>query len=183
LNLRLIATNPDRSGGLGFLGSSTYAFAPILFAQGALLAGLIANRVLYLGENLMAFKVEAAGLLAFIVVFVLSPLTVFTPQLERAKRRGLGDYGRLASSYVQGFEEKWVRPRASSEEELLGSGDIQSLADLGNSYAVVKEMRLTPFGLKDVTRLAVVTAAPLLPLSLIIFSLEEIVTRLIRILF
>jgi hypothetical protein len=183
LNLRLIATNPDRSGGLGFLGSSTYAFAPILFAQGALLAGLIANRVLYLGENLIAFKVEAAGLLAFIVVFVLSPLTVFTPQLERAKRRGLGDYGRLASRYVEGFEEKWVRPRASSEEELLGSGDIQSLADLGNSYTVVKEMRLTPFGLKDVTRLALVTAAPLLPLTLMIFSLEELVTRLIKILF
>jgi hypothetical protein len=183
LNLRLIATNPDRSGGLGFLGSSTYAFAPILFAQGALLTGLIANRVLYQGENLMAFKVEAAGLLGFIVVFVLSPLTVFTPQLERAKRRGLGDYGRLASRYVQGFEEKWVGPSGSSEEELLGSGDIQSLADLGNSYAVVKEMRLTPFGLKDVTRLAVVTGAPLLPLSLLVFSLEEIVTRLIRILF
>jgi hypothetical protein len=122
-------------------------------------------------------------LLAFIVVFVLSPLTVFTPQLERAKRRGLGDYGRLASRYVEGFEEKWVRPRASSEEELLGSGDIQSLADLGNSYTVVKEMRLTPFGLKDVTRLALVTAAPLLPLTLMIFSLEELVTRLIKILF
>jgi len=183
LNLRLIATNPDRSGGLGFLGSSTYAFTPILFAQGALLTGLIANRVLYLGENLMAFKVEAAGLLAFIVVFVLSPLTVFTPQLERAKRRGLGDFGRLATRYVQGFEEKWVRTRAASEEELLGSADIQSLADLGNSYAVVKEMRLTPFGLKDVMRLALVTAAPLLPLSLTVFSLEEIVTRLIRFLF
>jgi hypothetical protein len=183
LNLRLIATHPDRAGGLGFLGSSTYAFGPILFAQGALLAGLIANRVLYLGENLIAFKVEGAGLLAFMVVFVLSPLIVFTPQLARAKRQGLGDFGRLVSRYVQGFEEKWVRPRASSEEELLGSGDIQSLADLGNSYAVAQEMRLTPFGLKDVTRLAVATAAPLLPLALTIFSLEELVSRLIRILF
>jgi hypothetical protein len=131
----------------------------------------------------MAFKVEAAGLLAFIIVFVLGPLIVFTPQLARAKRRGLGDYGRLASRYVQGFDEKWVGPRASSEEELLGSGDIQSLADLGNSFAVVREMRLTPFGLKDVTRLAVMTAAPLLPLTLTVFSLEELVTRLIRILF
>jgi hypothetical protein len=151
--------------------------------SGCLLARLIANRVLYLGENLIAFKVEAAGLLAFMVVFVLSPLIVFTPHLARAKRQGFGDYGRLVSRYVQDFEEKWVTQRASSEEELLGSGDIQSLADLGNSYAVVQEMRLTPFGLKDVTRLAVATAAPLLPLALTIFSLEELVTRLIRILF
>ena len=33
----------------------------------------------------------------------------------------------------------------------FGSADIQSLADLGNSYAVVQEMRFVPFGLKDVT--------------------------------
>lgn len=182
LTLRLIATHADRAGGLGFLGASTYAFGPILFAQGALLAGLIANRVLYLGENLMAFKVEAAGLLAFMVVFVLSPLLVFSPKLAREKRRGLGDYGRLVSRYVEGFEEKWIRPKASTEE-LLGSGDIQSLADLGNSFAVVKEMRPTAFGLKDVTRLAMITAAPLLPLTLTVFSLEELVTRLIKILF
>jgi hypothetical protein len=183
LNLRLIATHPDRTAGLGFLGLSINAFAPILFAQGALLAGLIANRVLYLGENLIAFKVEAAGLLAFIIVLVLSPLIVFTPQLARAKRQGLRDYGGLATRYVQGFEEKWVTQRASSEEELLGSGDIQSLADFGNSFAVVREMRLMPFGLKEVTTLAVTIAAPLLPLALTIFSLEELVTRLIRILF
>ena len=183
LNLRLVATHPDRAAGLGFLGISTYAFGPILFAQGALLAGLIANRVLYLGENLIAFKVEAVGLLAFMVVFVLAPLIVFLPQLARAKRQGLGDYGSLVSRYVQGFEEKWVKRKAPSDEELLGSGDIQSLADLGNSFAVVQEMRLTPFGLKDVTRLALTTVAPLLPLALTVFSLEELVTRLIKILF
>jgi hypothetical protein len=183
LNLRLIATHPDRAAGLGFLGASTYAFGPVLFAQGALLAGLIANRVLYLGESLVAFKMEAAGLLAFMVLFVLCPLTVFTPKLSRAKRQGLRDYGGLVSHYVRGFEEKWVRRKTSSDQELLGNADIQSLADFGNSFAVVQEMRLVPFGLKDVMRLALTTGAPLLPLALMIFSLEELVGRLIRILF
>ena len=183
LNLRLIATHPDRAAGLGFLGSSTYAFGPVLFAQGALLAGLIASRVLYEGQNLIAFKMEAAGLVAFFVVFILSPLLVFTPDLARAKREGLREYGRLASRYVQGLEEKWILAGTPKDEELIGSGDIQSLADLGNSFAVVQEMRLVPFGLKDVARLVAATAAPLLPLTLTIFSLEELVTRLIKILF
>lgn len=183
LNLRLIATHPDRAAGLGFLGNSSYAFGPILFAQGALLAGLIAGRVLYEGQNLMAFRMEGGGLVAFFMLFILSPLLVFTPHLARAKRQGLRDYGRLASRYVQGFDEKWVSRGVSNDEELLGSGDIQSLADLGNSYSVVSEMRQVPFGLKDVARLAAATAAPLLPLALTIFSLEELVTRLIKILF
>lgn len=182
LNLRLIATHPDQAGGLGFLAQSSYAFGPILFAQGTMLAGLIASRVLYEGQNLMAFKMEAAGFVLFFVVAILSPLLVFATHLARAKREGLRDYGRLGSRYVQVFQEKWIREGAPKEEELLGTGDIQSLADLGNSFAVVREMRLVPFGLKDVSRLAVTAAAPLLPLTLTIISLQELVTRLIKIL-
>jgi hypothetical protein len=88
LNLHLTAAHPDRAGGIGFLGKNSYAFAPILFAQGATLAGLIASRVLYEGRNLLSFKMEAAGLVGLFVLFILGPLVMFTPQLDRAKRKG-----------------------------------------------------------------------------------------------
>ena len=182
LNLRLVPIHPDRAAGLSFLGRGSYAFAPILFAQGALLAALIASQIFFAGRNLMAFKVEIASFIAFFVAAVLSPLIVFSPKLARAKRQGLADLGQLASRYVGAFEDKWVREGASTGEPLLGSADIQSLADLGNSYSVVQEMRLVPFGLKDVTRLAAGAAVPLLPLTLTIFSLEELVTRLLAVL-
>lgn len=182
LNLRLIATHPDRAGGIGFLGNSSYAFGPILFAQGALLAALIATRVLYEGQDLMSFRMEAAGLIVFFMLLILCPLLVFTPHLNRAKRRGLNDYGRLASRYVQEFDRKWIDDSESRKNELLGTADIQTLADLGNSFGVVQEMRAVPFGLKDATRLAAATAAPLLPLALTVISLEELVQRLIKIL-
>ena len=65
----------------------------------------------------------------------------------------------------------------------LASSDNQSLADLGNSYAAVKEMRPIPFDLQDIARLAAATAVPLLPLGLTVFSLEELVTRIVKILF
>jgi hypothetical protein len=56
------------------------------------------------------------------------------------------------------------------------------LADLGNSFTVVQETRLVPFNFKNMVRLAIATAAPLVPLGLTIFSLEELVTRLVKIL-
>jgi hypothetical protein len=65
----------------------------------------------------------------------------------------------------------------------LGTGDIQSLADLGNSYEIVREMRVVPFGLQDVSRLALATAAPLSPLLLTIFSFEELVVRVFNVVF
>jgi hypothetical protein len=36
LNLHFVPTHPDRDAGLAFLGKSSYAFAPIPFAQGAI---------------------------------------------------------------------------------------------------------------------------------------------------
>ena len=76
-----------------------------------------------------------------------------------------------------------MRGSSPDFEELLGTADIQSLADLGNSYSVVREMRIVPFALEDITLLAATTAAPLLPLMLTIFSLDELVMRLIKTIF
>jgi len=183
INLNLIPTHPDRCAGLAFLGKSAYAFGPILFAQGAMLAGLVASRVLYRGESLLSFKLQAGGFIVFFVLALLGPLLMFTPRMARTKRKGLAGYGLLAQRYVEAFEQKWVVRDPAPSDELLGSGDIQSLADLGNSYAMVREMRPVPFGLEDIARLAAATAAPLLPLLLTIFSPEELIMRIIKVLF
>lgn len=182
LSLHLTAAHPDRAGGIGFLGrNSSYAFAPILFAQGTLMAGLIASRILYGGRSLMSFKLDAAGFVGLYVLFILGPLVMFTPQLERAKRKGSAEYGLLANRFVFGFEEKWIRGGALETSQLLGTGDLQSLADLGNSYSAVREMRIVPFGFEDVALLALAAAVPLLPLTVTIFSVEELLDRLIKI--
>ncbi len=182
LDLHLVPTHPDRAAGLAFLGKGSYAFGPILFAQGAVLAGVIATRVVYGGQPLTGFKLDVIGLVGFMVLFLLGPLTMFSPGLARAKLAGLAQYGRLASAYVTAFEGKWIRGEAA-DEELLGTGDIQSLSDLGQSYSVVREMSVVPFGVQDVSRLVFATAAPLLPLALTVFSVEELLVRLLKIVF
>jgi hypothetical protein len=166
IDLNLIPTHPDRAGGLAFLSRSSYAFGPILFAQGAMLCGIVATRVLFRGENLLSFRLQIAGFIAFFVLVVLGPLLMFTPKMNQAKRKGLAEYGKLAQRYVEAFDQKWVRNDRVPADELLGAADVQSLADLGNSYSLVRDMRSFPFGLEDVSRLgdchgstAVATAA------------------------
>jgi hypothetical protein len=183
LNLHLSAAHPDRAGGIGFLGTSSYAFGPILFAQGALLSGLIASRVLYEGRALLSFKMEAAGFIGFFVLVILGPLTMFTRRLERTKRKGSAEYGLLANQYLALFEKKWLRSGNSETGEMLGSADIQSLADIGNSYTMVRQMRLVPFSTVDITRLAATTAAPLAPLLLTMFSVAQVVKLLFKVVF
>lgn len=180
--LNLISTHPDRAGGLAFIGSSAYAFGPIVFAQGAMLAGLMASRIFYQGASILSFKLQALAFVAFFVFVILGPLLMFTPKMASARRKGLAEYGLLAQQYVERFQEKWVAGKTNSEE-LLGAADIQSLADLGNSYAVVREMRITPFGLQDIARLAAVNAAPLVPLLLTVWPLEEVIMRVFKVVF
>jgi hypothetical protein len=182
LNLQLSAAHPDLAGGIGFLGKSFYGFGPLLFAHGALLSGLIASRVLYGGQTLQ-FKVEVVAYLGLFLMVILGPLVMFTPRLRRAEREGRAKYGLLANRYVSSFEEKWFRNDAAEAPELLGTPDIQSLADLANSYAVVRHMRWVPLGLDDLIRLAATTAAPLLPLVLTILSPAELLRGFVRILF
>jgi len=182
LSLQLLPANPDRAGGIGFLGRSTIAFAPFLFAQGALLAGQIASRIFYTGQSLLSFKLTIVGFVCFFVAVILAPLLVFTPQLWDAKLDGLAKFGSLAEEYVMDFDQKWLR-RKVNDEQLLGSGDIQSLADLGNSYAVVSEMRAVPFATEDVLWLLGASVVPMLPLLLTIMPLDQLVTEGVKMVF
>jgi hypothetical protein len=183
LNLHLSAAHPDRAGGIGFLGTSSYAFAPILFAQGALLSGLIATRVVYEGRDLLSFKMEAAGFVGFFVLVILGPLVMFAPLLDRAQRKGSAKYGLLANQYVFGFEDKWMRADDPKPSGLLGTPDIQSMADVVNVYSNVRQTRLVPFGSKEITNLAITSAVPLLPLALTGFSVPQLLRFLVKIVF
>jgi hypothetical protein len=183
IDLCLVPTHPDRVGGLGFLSYTVYAFTPLAVAHGALLAGMIANRIFYLGATLPDFKVEIVVVVGFLLCLVLGPLLVFTPQLAEAKRTGNREYGTLAQHYVREFDAKWLRGGAPADEPLVGSGDIQSLADLGNSFEVVRTMRLAPVTKEAFLRLAVATLTPVAPLALTMMPLEELLKRLVSILF
>jgi hypothetical protein len=181
--LSLVPTHPDRAGGLGFLSEVVMAFAPVLAAHGVLLGGTIATRIFFEGARLLDFQVELAVVLAFLLVIVLGPLLLFMPHLAVARRLGLHEYGTLAERYVREFDDKWLRGGAPAGEPLVGSADIQSLADLGNSFEVVRQMRVVLFGRDTVLQLAVITLLPVAPLLLTMLSPQELVERLLKVVF
>jgi hypothetical protein len=129
------------------------------------------------------FKIEIAVLVVFLMCVVLGPLLVFAPQLAHAQRTGNREYGTLAERYVREFDAKWLRGGASSDEPFVGSGDIQSLADLANSFEVVKTMKIAPITKDTLVILVAATLAPVVPLTLTMMSLEELVKTLFGILF
>lgn len=175
--LQLNALHPDRAGGLGFLAQSVFAMAPFLVSQTIVVAGAIAGKIWHEKASLPQFKMEIVAWMAFLMLLALAPLFFFVGLLAAARRKGLREYGAVASRYVAEFRGKWIEGHAPKGEALIGSGDIQSLADLSNSFEVVRDMSLLPFGKSLVIRLAIVLALPFLPLLLDVVPLEQLIDR------
>ena len=183
IDLKLIPTHPDNTGGLGFVSGIVFAFVPLLMAHGALVAGNLANRIFHLDEQLLDFKGPVALVIVALLCLVAGPLLVFTPQLARAKRTGLREYGALAQRYVREFDTKWLRGGAGPDEPLLGSADLQSLADQGTSFAIIRDMKTVPISRDAVLQLIAAVLAPIVPLGLTIMPLEDLVKQLLGIVF
>ncbi|PYT00767.1 MAG: hypothetical protein DMF63_05525 [Acidobacteria bacterium] len=182
LDLKLLPTHPDRAGGIGFIGENQRFFAFITFALGAVFSGIYGNEILYENFPIAGISAPAATIAIVLVLYIQLPAIFFFPMLRIVKRRAIFEYGALALSYTSEFDKKWIRGKHDPEEQLMGSGDIQSLADLGNSYLVVEGMRLVPFGWKTTAGLAASFILPILPLFLTVMPLKDIVKTVMKVL-
>lgn len=182
LRLTLTATHPDAAGGLSFLGRGQVKFGILAFALSAQVAGYVGRTILHEGAALQSSKYLIAGQVVLLVLIILGPLFIFTPQLQACRREGLRSYGALAKEYTDLFEGKWVGRQEADGEALLGSADIQSLADLSNTYEIVRGMRPYPFTLQFVRSLVAAAAIPFLPLLLFLYPIDELLKQIIRLL-
>jgi hypothetical protein len=180
LNLRLMPTNPDKAGGLGFVGESQKHFAIIAFALGAVLAGIFGNDVLFGKTPVQTFKTPVIALAVLAILIFEGPLLFFAPRLRKIRRKGLLEYGKLSIDYTTEFHEKWIAGKRPADEPLVGHADIRSLADLGNSFEMIERMRIVPFDLRAILWLVLWFLLPMLPLLLSIIPLSDIIETLLK---
>jgi hypothetical protein len=149
----------------------------VILAQTIVLSALIASRILFQGDTLQANRYVIAAFVILQLLLVLGPPCVFAPKLLALKRQGRREYGVLAARYTREFHAKWIEG-APPDEPLLGSADIQSLADLANSYEVVRGIGAVPFGRDTIIQVAVPALIPFVPLALTVLPAEEILKKL-----
>lgn len=183
LDLSVVATHPDGVGGLAFVHVGMRRFSVLIFAISSILSASIGEEILFNGAGLRSYELELASFFVICVAVVLGPLIVFTPALIRSKLEYAGKYGLLASTYVRSFDEKWVAQNGySSSDKLLGTSDIQSLADLRNSYAGIVQMRTFLANRTTIGILAAAYVLPALPLLTTVVSVRDIVSEVYRLL-
>jgi len=183
LDLEIIPTHPDGAAGLGFVGQALAPTSVIILAASSVLCSSVGTQVLYRQADLQEF---VPAFLIFVVVAVIAfvaPFAVFIPTLAFARRDGLVKYGSLATRYTQLFDTKWVKAqRAATRDELLGTEDIQSLADIGNSFDRIANMKLFPIELADLRALLIAALFPAIPLVLTQIPLKDVARILAKVL-
>jgi len=181
LNLQLIPTHPDQAAGLAFVGESQRFFGIILFGWSVTVSGVLASGIIYDKIPLPHFWPVIAAYVFMAVAIVLLPLLVFSATLLRTKRLGLYKYGALATEYTSSFQKKWITNNRQTEEPLLGTGDIQSLADLGNSYSFIERMNGVPMGPRTPVHLVLACLIPMTPLLLTMMPLAEVLKMVLKV--
>ncbi len=182
LDLRLIATHPDRAAGLGFVGDSQRFFWIIVSAFSFTAAGVLGDEIVYGGAHLLGFKFVIAGYVVVVLAAFLLPLTMFSPAMTEAKRRSLHEYGALAVLHNRLFDEKWVQGRHGEGEVPLGAPEISSLADLAGACDVLYRMRPVPFDPADAVALGLAALVPLAPLALTVLPAPKMFDMLLKML-
>jgi hypothetical protein len=177
LDLQLIAGHPDRAGGLGGLEGVTERFTPLVVALSILECASLAESISAGTLAVRAVYPTLALLLLLDGALFLTPLLVFTDKLWAARTTGVGRYMDLAARYVTEFEAKWTGLSIPPDQKLLGTADIQSLADLANAVNVVKGMRWITVGPRLLTIMIVAAVAPLAPLLLFRYPIAELAER------
>lgn len=179
MDLNLLPTHPDRLGGLSILSEVQIGFILMTAAISAVVSAAIAEGMAMQGIPLQEhYGTIIVAMLICAAVFI-APLYIFAGRLWRVRLRGRAEYADLAASYVGAFDAKWLRGCAR-EDELLGSADLQSLADLGNSVQVIDEMMIAPVNWDMVKHYAAAALVPMLPLLLFEFPLQEIAGRVLE---
>ena len=154
----------------------------MVFAVSSLVAVHIGLELFAHGRSLLDYRLQLAAFLGMSLVVLFAPFLAFSGKLLAARHRGLLEYGRFAAAYARAFNAKWIDGAPSDPGRLLGTGDIQSLADLANSYAVVHEVRMVPFDLVNVLVIVAAVAIPFFPLVFAVLSPVEAIKQVIQIL-
>jgi hypothetical protein len=178
LPLRLVAGHADGMGGIAGLDVVVKYFAPLALAISAVWSASFAADIAVGAMALEAVLSAAAAILLLDALLFLTPLLFFSPRLLACKREGEAEYMELAERYGSAFEQRWLRGKFS-DEQLLGSPDIQSLADLNSAVTIARDLRIIPVSRKTLVALAFAALLPLAPLALFKYPLATLAAQLV----
>ena len=180
LDLAIVPTHPDRSGGLGFLDRLATPFAPVVLAAGTVLASRWAHDAVYHGLAMQSVRIEMAAFIVACVLLFTLPLLAFAGPLKKAKKQALLDYGALVGRHGRLVHERWIEGKPLADDAVLEAPELGPVADTAALFGSVKAMRTVPIGKSTVLPLAAAAVLPLLAALAIQVPAKDLLLTLLK---
>lgn len=180
--LPLVATHPDRAGGIAFVAKLPGAFALVSLALSAMLASRWLHDILAHGANVASFKHTA---ILFVVVWsllLLMPLLALAPALAKTRGRALADYSTLVGQQGRLVHRRWIDGQPVGDEPILDAPEIGPVADAAVLFQSVKEMRIVPVGRVSIVMIVVPLVLPFLMVAALQIPLKSLLLNLVKVL-
>ncbi len=171
--------HPDGAAGLGYLEIVQAHFTALVLAISIVVSASFAEEISS-GKTVFEVIYPAFALTLIVeLALIFLPPCVFAFRLRACQEKGLSDYMVFAARYVNDFEKKWLNASVIPADPLLGTADLQSLADLSNSVGIVRNMRWVPVSTRLLVTVVIAALLPMLPLLLFKYPVAELVQRVL----
>ena len=179
LDLHLVPSHPDRTGGLAFVEQLPFAFSLVILALSSVVAAFVAHQILAHGAHVMQFKGLAIGWVVLLTVLFVAPLTTFSKPLRRIRLRARFEYSTLAGRQLRLIHDRWVLGQRVEDDAILAAPEIGPAADMATLYALGTGMRSMPIGKSTLVALLGPAVLPLLLAASIEVPIKEVLLKIL----
>jgi hypothetical protein len=180
LDLSLVPTHPDRTGGLAFVEKLPGAFAMVAFALSAVIVSRWAHEIVYHDMTLQSFKLTAAAFVILWSLFVLLPLFALAPALMAARGRAIPAYSVLVGEQGRLVYRRWILREPVDDNPIFDAPEIGPVADAAVMYDAVKRMRVVPIGKGALVKILVPIVLPMIVVAALQIPLKELLLTVVK---
>ncbi len=176
LPLRLVATHPDKAGGLGFLTVFPAMFVPLIFATSMVFATSELQIILIQGGQAVDLEYAVFGWLILVLIIFVGPLGFFTPALLRLKETALMKYGAIAAGTNRAAERRLADEFEAGQP--IDNDIVSMMADISAGLETIKSLKPIPVEIFSLIPVVVSALVPLLAVAAVKFPVGSMLWTL-----
>lgn len=180
LDLSLVPSHPDRTGGIAFVEKLPGAYMLVSLAISSVVVSRWAHLITQHDATLESFKLPAATLLALWTLLALLSLLALAPKLFVTRKGALHAYSALVGEQGRLVHRRWILHEAVDDAPILDAPEIGPVADAASMYDAVKRMRIVPIGKTAMIKILLPVVVPMVVVAALQIPLKTMLLDLLK---
>lgn len=176
LDLRLVPTHPDRSGGLGFLTLFPFIFTPLSLILSVVIAASCLREITFGTMTFEGLRTVWIVWTVLILLLFLGPLTLFTRRLLEMRETEIIRFSGMISNRKRQLEQE-IKTRVEQGDQVPFEA-ISASSDIDPAMATVLGIKVVPIEIWAIIPLVLSTLVPFMAVAATLVPLGDLFKKL-----